>query len=602
MKRINCFVRIFLLWLLVGIASKVAFLVMYRSIFSDVTLPRQLSVLWYGSRLDLAIAGYCTLIPGLLLLIHIWWQGKALRWLWKGYFLVAAFVVSLAYIANLGLYGYWGFPLDNTPLLYIKTSPADALASMTWWQLCVIPLVILVLTVVIYKMVCPLPEKSDFSPRKRQIFEFVLLLLLEGSLFLPIRGGLGTGTNHTGSVYFSDNIRLNHAAVNPVFCFIESVLHQEEIGTKYRFLPDDEASALFQSLTYTDLRADSVKFDFQPNVILIVLESFSDTIMQMQGVTPNLRKIRDEGLSFPHFYANSFRTDRGLVSIYSGLPAQPTMSVMDIPRKSTTLPSIAGTLSENGYHTVLYYGGDINYSNMRSYFMGTGFRQIVCDSDFPIRLQTGKWGVADGAVYQRLLDDIKADQTDKPFFRSVITGSSHEPFDVPNYQKMDSPVLNAFSYADDCLGKLIDELKTMPCWEKTVVAIVADHLGAFPDNPDNYQPWRFRIPFILTGGAIKMQESRAVIGSQIDIPATILGLLGISHHDFTYSKDLLDPRAPHFAFFTFPDAMGMMTDSSSVFYDNTSHRLHSSTGPIADSLLFKSQAFLQKLYDDLDRR
>ena len=601
MKQIKCFVHIFLLWLLVGTASKAVFLLMYQSLFSNVDLGNQLSVLWNGLRLDLAIAGYFTVLPGLILLINIWWNGHLLRWLWKAYFGIAAFLVSLAYIANLGLYGYWGFPLDNTPILYIRTSPADALASMTWWQLCIVPFAIIFLTIIIYKGICSLPAKTNFSSYKR-VLAFVFLLLMECSLLLPIRGGIGTGTNHTGSVYFSDDIRLNHAAVNPVFSFMESVLHQEEIGTKYRFMDDDEASPLFHSFTYTDLRTDSVNIKSRANVILIVLESFSDTVMKVKGITPHLLKIRGEGLNFPNFYANSFRTDRGLVAIHSGLPAQPTMSVMDIPRISTSLPSIAKTLSNNGYRTALYYGGDINYSNMRSYFVGTGFSKIVCDRDFPTRLHTGKWGVADEAVYKRLLDDIKTDSTNRPFFRSVITGSSHEPFDVPNYQKQSKLSLNAFSYADDCLGKFIAELKTMPCWEHTLVAIVADHLGAYPDQADNYQLWRYRIPFILTGGAVKQKGNLPVIGSQIDIPATILGFLNLSHSDFAYSKDLLDRRAPHFAFFTFPDAMGMVTDSSSVIYDNTSNRLHSSTGSAADSLLLKSKAYLQKLYDDLDKR
>jgi phosphoglycerol transferase MdoB-like AlkP superfamily enzyme len=259
-------------------------------------------------------------------------------------------------------------------------------------------------------------------------------------------------------------------------------------------------------------------------------------------------------------------------------------------------------LASHGYQTTFYYGGDINYSNMRSYFMGTGFQHVVSDVDFPSRLHTGKWGVADGPVYDRMLADIKADSSGKPFFLSIMTASSHEPFDVPNYHKIrDDETLNAFSYADHCLGRFVEELKALPCWQNTLVAIVADHLGAYPDPQDNYQLWRYHIPFVIMGGPI-MAERCQVIGSQIDIPATLLGLMGYDHSSFLYSKDLLDVQAPHFAFFSFPDAMGMVTDSSAVVYDNTSGRLQLSEGKDADSLLRKSQAYLQKLYDDLDKR
>jgi hypothetical protein len=81
-----------------------------------------------------------------------------------------------------------------------------------------------------------------------------------------------------------------------------------------------------------------------------------------------------------------------------------------------------------------------------------------------------------------------------------------------------------------------------------------------------------------------------------------LGLSGIDHSEFLYSKDLLDAKAPHFAFFTFPDAMGLVTDSNSVIYDNTSDKVHQTTGPDTDRALKRAQAYLQKLYDDLDKR
>ena len=434
------------------------------------------------------------------------------------------------------------------------------------------------------------------------VISCILLLLMDTMLLLPIRGGIGTGTNHTGSVYFSDNNRLNHAAVNPIFSFVESVTHQEEIGTKYRFMENVEAEKLFKELTYSRLKENSEYINQHPNVILITLESFSDTIMAVHGITPNLRRLAREGIWFTNFYANSFRTDRALVSIHSGLPAQPTMSVMDIPHKSTSLPSIAGQLAKNGYKTVFYYGGDINYSNMRSYFMGTGFQQVVSESDFPSKKRISKWGVADGDVFDRMLTDIKLDKSGKPFFRSIMTESSHEPFDVPDYNKIsNNPVLNSFSYADYCLGKFVEELKKLPLWDNTIVAIVPDHLGAYPDIADNYVLWRYQTPFIIIGGSVEKMKCN-VFGSQIDIAATLLGMLGIDHSEFVYSKDLLDESAPHFAYFTFPDAMGMVTDSNCIVYDNTSARIQYSSGKGTQMLLRKSQAYLQKLYDDLEKR
>ena len=596
----------FIVWTLVGVLSKVPFLLMYSSQIGDAGIGDYLSVIWHGLRLDIAIAGYLTLLPGLLLMVSLWYRGKVLRYLWHGYFAVTTLLYSLAIVSNLGLYGYWGFPLDNTPLLYVKTSPADALASMTTWQLIMAPLAIILLAAVIFYAFYRM-SRSLFHTRRPStcfsLFTFHFsLLILTALLILPIRGGVGTGTNHTGSVYFSSNIKLNHAAVNPVFSFIESALHKEEIGTKYRFMKDEEAMALFKGLIATG--NDSCVVIGKANVVLICLESFSDTVMHVPGVTPNLNRLAAEGLHFKNFYANSFRTDRALVSIHSALPAQPTMSVMDMPRKSTSLPSIAGTLAKHGYSTTFYYGGDINYSNMKSYFMGTGFQRVVSDVDFPKKQHTGKWGVADGPVYNRMLADIKADKSGKPFFCSVMTESSHEPFDVPNYNRIkSSSVLNAFAYADECLGRFIAELKKLPCWSNTVVMIVPDHIGAYPEMIDNYALWRYKIPFIVTGGAIDntiIEKSTDVVGAQTDIAATLLGMLGMDHSEFTYSKNLFDPAAPHFAFFTFPDAMGLVEDNAYVVYDNTLAKIHSASGIGTNKLVEKAQAYLQKLYDDIE--
>lgn len=598
-----------LLWTCVGALSKLPFMLIYRSLMGNAGLADGIGVVWHGLRLDIAMAGYLSMIPGLVLALSVWCNAKALRRVWSGYFMTVALLYSLAVVSNIGLYGYWGFPLDNTPLLYLKTSPADAMASMTLWQIAVTPVIIILLMLLIWRMALSLyfgskEKHTGMTGCVAKTAATTVLLLLTASLILPIRGGIGTGTNHTGSVYFSSNIRLNHAAVNPVFSFMESVMHQEEIGTRYRFMDDAEATSLFKEMTHTALRPTATTNRY--NVILISLESFSDTIMHIDGVTPNLNRMAEEGLHFRHFYANSFRTDRALVAIHSALPAQPTMSIMDMPRKSTSLPSIAGTLTRNGYSTTFYYGGDINYSNMRSYFMGTGFQKVVSDKDFLKEMHTGKWGVADGPVFDRMLADIRSDNSGKPFFRSIMTESSHEPFDVPNYNKIKtSPELNAFAYTDECLGRFIEALKALPCWDNTLVVIVPDHLGAYPANADNYMLWRFRVPLILTGGAIETQREEAqksldVIGSQTDIAATVLGMLGIDHSEFTYSKDLLDAAAPHFAFYTFPDAMALLEGDAYVIYDNMSGKVHTEDKAGNDRLTEKAKAYLQKLYDDIE--
>ena len=231
MKSIKTFITIFVLWALVGVISKIPFLLLYCDFFSIDSLL----VLWHGLKLDFAIAGYLTLIPGLLLILQEVKRSNWYRWLWKSYFAITSLLYSLAIVANLGLYKYWGFPLDNTPLLYLKTSPKDAFASISIWQMIFLLVSILFVAAIIYKILVRVVKESEFSHTPIQrLFYAVGLLILTTALIIPIRGGFSTGTNHTGSVYFSPDIKLNHAAVNSAFCFFESVSHQastRELGS-----------------------------------------------------------------------------------------------------------------------------------------------------------------------------------------------------------------------------------------------------------------------------------------------------------------------------------------------------------------------------------
>ena len=608
MTNIKAFLSTFLWWIIVGVITKVVFCLTY---LGEYGIADWMQVMWHGLRLDISIAGYLTLVAGLLLIVRIWWRGKGMRWIWHVWSGIAALVCSLGYVSNLVLYGYWRFPLDNTPLLYIKTSPADAMASMTTAQMVLVPIVIIAVAALLF-----LPqwwiwrslEKEKTSRREslgKRIITAVVMLLLTASLIIPIRGGVDTGTNHTGSVYFSTDILLNHAAVNPLFSFVEAATHQEDIATRYRYMEGKNADGIFRQMTYTSLRPDAERKDY--NVVLICLEGFSKYIMEekghVKGVTPNLDRLTREGIYFSNIYANSFRTDRAMVAVMSALPAQPTMSVMDMPRISTSLPSLAGALGKNGYDTHFYYGGDANYSNMKSYLMGTGFQNVTHQFDFDKKLQTGKWGVADGPVYDRLLADIKAFDPKKRFMKMMMTGSSHEPFDVPDYHKMKQPELNAFSYADYHLGRFITELKKLPQWKNTLVVIVPDHLGCWPQKIDNYKLWRYEIPLVMLGGMFSEPRDVETIGGQIDIPATVLAMLGMQHDEFLYSKDLLDSEAPHFAFFTFPDAMGLIDSTGYVIFDNTQKTVAASSKDKAvDDRTTKAKAYLQKLYDDLGER
>lgn len=578
-------------------------MIFYHDKLSDaLSLSSIFDVIYHGLSLDCSMAGYLSVITSLLLIASVWMKPKGIKPIILAYQAIAAIIVSTVFVVNIGLYGYWGFPLDSTPLFYFLSSPADAMASMTVWMAAAGLVAILLFAALIfrafYRLLISYP-KSGFNDNRQKgsrIVSTTVMVLFTALIIIPIRGGITVSTANTGRAYFSDTAVLNHAAVNPLFSFMESVSHQEDFSSQYRFMSDDVADPIFATLTNTSSEGSAMKLNTKrPDIYLIILESFSMKLWETEAV-PNLKKLSAQGLFFTDFYANSFRTDRGLVAILGGFPAQPTMSIMKYPKKTANLPSIASHLTENGYKLKYYYGGDADFTNMRSYLVGQGFNDIVSDADFPIKDRLSKWGAPDDKVFSRTLDDIKNDEKKSPAFRVIQTSSSHEPFEVP-YKRLADERLNAFAYTDDCVGKFVDNLKNSGKWENSLVIIVPDHQGCWPRGIDNQDLGHYHIPMIWTGGAVAATEKIDVIGSQQDIAATLLGQLGIEHNDLIFSKDMLCPDGPHFAFFTVNDLFGMITDRNTLIHENKSGKAVVDEGTAKGENLSKGKAYLQKLYD-----
>jgi Phosphoglycerol transferase and related proteins, alkaline phosphatase superfamily len=585
-----------------------------------------LQVMWHGLPLDLSLAGYFSVIPGFLFLASSCALSDVLRKIWNIYYLILSILLSMIFTIDLALYEYWGFRLDATPLFYFFSSPKDAIASVSLSVVFVGIGVMLVYAGVLY-LIFYFVQRSIWRGLKLP-FHYLkvagILLLVTGLLFIPIRGGFTVSTMNVGKVYFSSNQRLNHAAINPVFSLMESLAKQTDFSKQYRFMESAQADKLIKKmldpavLDSTAVVPDTlhtVLFNTKrPNVIFVIMESFSSKLMKSLGGEPNvavnLDTLAQEGVLFTNFYANSFRTDRGMVAVLSGYPAQPTTSLMKYPHKIQSVPSIAGSLKKAGYRTKYYYGGDADFTNMRSYVITSGFDELISDVDFPVSERLSKWGVHDHLVFKRLLQDLNAESTassklagaaKRPFFKVVQTSSSHEPFEVP-YRRLTNKRLNAFAYTDSCVGDFVRHFRRLPQWKNTVIILVPDHLGAYPEHIDNLSIERYQIPLILIGGAVREPKHIPVYGSQHDIAATLLAQLALPHSMFTFSKDMLNPLSPHFAFFTVPDAFGMATLDNRVMYNCESKSVAVDEGAAKGKNLESAKAYLQKIYDDIAKR
>lgn len=614
MKQLLWFLRTYIMLVMIFLIQKPIFLLVENSSASspvDAIWSSMIPVMWHGLMLDLAIAGYITLLPGLMLLASVWIRKELVRPVFNTYFGLVSFGISLCFTLNAALYPFWKFPLDSTPFSYFFSSPADAFASTSVWFSLLGMVVMAVYACLVWLLLrMPAPKGRYDKMDHHRIRTSLLLVALTALLIIPIRGGIDVSTNNTGNAYFSQNALLNHAAVNPIFSLLESVDHQNDFGSQYRFMDDAEATKIFKAMVSTSdhntypLLTEQARKDGKPDILIVIMEGFASDMLPSMGSCKNvaveLDSIAQQGVLFTRFYANSFRTDRGLVSILSGFPAQPNTSIMRYPSKSAHLPSLVRSLSENrNYQSAYYYGGDVNFAFQRSYLVSQGFQEIVSDSDFPIADRQSKWGVPDHILATRLLADLKKPRGKRPMLRVLQTSSSHEPFDVP-YKRLADKRLNSFAYTDSIIGNLMREYSKLPQWKNTLVILVPDHVGLYKDDLDYSQRNRYQIPLILTGGAVAKPLKVGIIGSQQDIAATLLGQLNIPHDEYLFSKNMMSDDAPKFAFFTAPDFFGVVSEENSLIYDNKAQRAVYDKGAKLGYNIKRGQAYLQKLFDDIN--
>lgn len=562
-------------------------------------------VILHGFTLDATTAGYLTVIPWLVILISIWFRQFPLRKILTGYYVLISFLVMLIFIVDMALYPFWGFKLDASIFLYMD-SPKNALASVSTGFIILRIFIMLLLSALmiagLYKLT---PQR--LAGTSRRVTGSAGMILLGGLLFVVIRGGVTESTANIGQVYFCNNEFLNHSAVNPAFSLLASAGKTENYASEFDFFDEEKRKELFEGLYPTE-GENMVELlnTRRPNILIILVEGYGGVFIEslggVPGVSPNWERLSKEGVFFTNCYANSFRTDRGTICTFSGYQGFPTLSVMKIPAKSRTLPSIAGKLVKEGYVTDFLYGGDINFTNMKSYLLGSGYQKLTADVDFSLKERQNPWGVNDDITFEYLYNEIKKRPLSQRWHTAFLTLSSHEPFEVP-YHRLEEKIPNAFAFTDECLGKFIDKLKQLPQWKDLLVICLPDHGFHYPVSEPNNTPRIHHIPMLWLGGAIKQPAVVDKLMNQTDMAATLLGQLGIDHREFNFSRNVLGKEYTYpFAYYTYNNGFAFRDSTGVTQVDNNSGKTLVDEPAPSLRRMELGKAILQSSYDDLGER
>lgn len=605
-KRLVYIIGYFLLVLLLFISQKPLFMCYNGAAEKGMGLSDYGQVILHGVSLDATTAGYLVAFPFLLVLASIWLKKFPLRRILTPYYVLVSLLISIVFVVDMSLYAFWGFKLDASVFLYLD-SPQEAMASVSAGFILLRIVAILILAACyIGLMLKVTPKRLDAVSKK--VVSTMLMLLLGGVLFIVIRGGVRESTANVGQVYFSNDQFLNHSAVNPDFSLLSSMGKSKDFASEFNFFSEEKRKDLFQGL-YSVEDGDSIVSVLntkRPNILIILLEGMGGVFVEPLGglpdVTPNLNRLSEEGVFFTQCYANSYRTDRGVVCALSGYLGLPTASVMKLPTKSRTLPAISEELVKVGYTTDFIYGGDINFTNMKSYLLSKGYQKLTADTDFSLTEQASNaWGVNDDITFEYLYQQLK-DREGGPWMTTFLTLSSHEPFEVP-YNRLKEQIPNAFAFTDDCLGKFIDKLKQTPMWKDLLVICVPDHGFRYPKEYVDRGGEFSHVPMLWLGGAVGRVLEVNEIMNQTDLAATLLGQLGLDHSMFMFSRNVLGSNYTYpFAFHCYGGGFAFRDSTGVSVYDTKADRVSYEEPAVSAERIEKGKAILQSVYDDLGNR
>ncbi len=300
------------------------------------------------------------------------------------------------------------------------------------------------------------------------------------------------------------------------------------------------------------------------NVIVITLESIRASLMrpypEVGDVTPHLNQFANENIKATQFYANTNFTVKGETAIWCGIfdysSKPPYSKFADEIKNLECLPEI---LAREGYKTLYFHGNKSQFYNRDQYLPKIGFQQLEffdAERRKEANLPEIGWGVSDEAMYGLMLDKLSGES--EPFFAHITTLSSHYPFKwewglpSPDYLsaaggvELFSNYLTAAHYEDYAFSKFWDAFRHSALASNTIVLVTSDHgIWAFDRDSEKADiliknEQFFRMPLAIYHPYIDKPIEITQVGSQIDIPPTLLSMLGLTKYSSNFvGKDLL---------------------------------------------------------------
>ena len=280
------------------------------------------------------------------------------------------------------------------------------------------------------------------------------------------------------------------------------------------------------------------------HVVLIIEESFAGAVWRQgelrRKYLPNFVALSKSSVSFTNMFATGSRTTRGMEALVNGFPPLPGISTTE-REGYQHLPSLARGMRDGGFLPVFLYGGWPGFSNFTNYWRHAGFEKTWSREDFDEDFETS-WGVSDGALFDRLLKEMKNLTAEhEQVFLATLTVSHHRPFTYPSgvipFPAEERRSEYAMAYADNALGKFFARAKDEDWYADTLFILVADH-GPYPRGDALIPVDSFRIPMLFHGKDITPRELSG-LSSSMSLAKTLMSVFDIDTKEVFSGENLL---------------------------------------------------------------
>ncbi|TDU39685.1 phosphoglycerol transferase MdoB-like AlkP superfamily enzyme [Gelidibacter sediminis] len=510
---------------------------------------------YYGLAFDTAAILYVNLLFILLSIVPL----RVTTAPWYGKFLMVVYFVTnlVAYALNFVDFIYYKFNFARTTLsvLDVVKNEGNKTAMffrfmVSYWHVYLLFIVVSLLWIYLYKRV-KLPQNQQHLSNKSYYISSAIAFVIIGTLIVGgIRGGdFKKSTRPINLVDASKHVKKMEQAdlvLNTTFAFIRTFGNSSFKKVDYE-ISDEEVKFYIKPI-----KQYATNVSTKPNIIVIITESMgreyigafnkNSGIPNYESYTPFLDSLAQHSLIFPNAFANGAKSIHGMSSVLSGIPSF-SDAFTSSSYSNQEIQSLVSVMNDLDYDTSFFHGapngsmGFLGFSNILGFDHYYGMEDYGHDDDYD-----GSWGIWDEPFMQFMKTTL--DKKTEPFFSTVFTVSSHEPFNIPEkydgkFPKGHIDMHEPVGYTDYAFKQFFETAKKEPWFDNTIFVITADHCNQVYYDEYNKVINRRAVPILFYKSDGSLVGTIDELAQQIDIYPTLLDMIGYNKPFRSWGRSLI---------------------------------------------------------------